>query len=125
MHRFIYLFIFTFLFSLDTDWIEYGKHEISLNKIIIKVEDSKAPKLGQESPLNFSSLSQIANIKNYSNMKSMKPLFRNYESFTSNHYEYDLHQYYIISFINPETNIINICDEYIFSRYKIGRPFTR
>jgi len=111
MYRFIYLFIFTFLFSLDTDWIAYDNHEISLNKIIIKVKDNKSPKLGLESPLTFDNILGITSIQNYTNFKSIKPLFRSYESFTNKHYEYDLHQYYIISFVNPEVNIISIIHE--------------
>ena len=111
MYRFIYLFIFTFLFSLDTDWMKYDDHEISLNKIIIKVQDTKSPKLGLESPLTFNNILGITSIENYNNFKSIKPLFRNYESFTNKHYEHDLHQYYIISFVNPEVNILNTINE--------------
>ena len=96
MYRFIYLFIFTFIFSLDTDWIEYENHEVSLNKIIIKVEDTKSPKLGLESPLTFNNISGITSLQNYNDFKSIKPLFRSYESFTTKHYEHDLDQYYIL-----------------------------
>jgi len=39
MYKFlISIFIFTFIFSLDTDWQMYEGHEISINKIIIRIE---------------------------------------------------------------------------------------
>ena len=42
------------LFGLDKDWTTYENHEISLNQIIIKINDNFAPKLGFETPLTMS-----------------------------------------------------------------------
>ena len=33
------------IFSLDTDWKLHQNHEISMNKLIIKIDDAQAPKL--------------------------------------------------------------------------------
>ena len=45
------------------------------------------------------------------NFKNLKPLFRFYDSFTENHYEYDLHQYYILSFIEPQNDVVQLADK--------------
>ena len=112
MYRFlISIFIFTFIFSLDTDWKVYQNHEISINKVIIKIDNDMAPKLGLEEPLQMNDIEGLVNLRESNNFNNLKPLFRNYLSFTDNHYKHDLHQYYILSFINPENNILSITDK--------------
>ena len=112
MYRFlISIFIFTFIFSLDTDWKVYQNHEISINKVIIKIDNDMAPKLGLEEPLQINDIEGLVNLRESNNFNNLKPLFRNYLSFTDNHYKHDLHQYYILSFINPENNILSITDK--------------
>ena len=59
MYRFlISIFIFTFIFSLDTDWKVYQNHEISINKVIIKIDNDMAPKLGLEEPLQMNDIEE-------------------------------------------------------------------
>jgi len=112
MYRFlISIFIFTFIFSLDTDWKVYQNHEISINKVIIKIDNDMAPKLGLEQPLEVNDIEGLVNLRESNNFNNLKPLFRNYLSFTEDHYKHDLHQYYILSFINPENNILGIADK--------------
>ena len=112
MYRFlISIFIFTFIFSLDTDWKVYQNHEISINKVIIKIDNDIAPKLGLEQPLEVNDIEGLVNLRESNNFNNLKPLFRNYLSFTEDHYKHDLHQYYILSFINPENNILGIADK--------------
>ena len=112
MYRFlISIFIFTFIFSLDTDWKVYQNHEISINKVIIKIDNNMAPKLGLEQPLEVNDIEGLVNLRESNNFNNLKPLFRNYLSFTEDHYKHDLHQYYILSFINPENNILGIADK--------------
>ena len=41
------------IFGLDKDWTNYEGHEISLNTIIIKIDNELAPKLGVEGPLTM------------------------------------------------------------------------
>ena len=41
------------IFGLDKDWTTYEGHEISLNTIIIKIDNELAPKLGAEAPLTM------------------------------------------------------------------------
>lgn len=112
MYRFlISTFIFTFIFSLDTDWKVYQNHEISINKVIIKIDNDIAPKLGLEQPLEVNDIEGLVNLRESNNFNNLKPLFRNYLSFTEDHYKHDLHQYYILSFVNPENNILGIADK--------------
>ena len=112
MYKFlISIFIFTFIFSLDTDWQMYEGHEISINKIIIKIDNDIAPKLGIEQPLKINDIEGLINLRESNNFHSLKPLFRNYLSFTDAHYNHDLHQYYILSFTQPENNILTIVDK--------------
>jgi len=112
MYKFlISIFIFTSIFSLDTDWKVYEGHEISINKIIIRIDNDIAPKLGIEQPLKINDIEGLINLRESDNFHSLKPLFRNYISFTDAHYNHDLHQYYILSFAQPENNILNIVDK--------------
>ena len=37
----IFLFSFGFILGLDQDWISYEGHEVSLNSIIIKIDDTE------------------------------------------------------------------------------------
>ena len=96
MYRFlISIFIFASIFSLDTDWKVYENHEISINKIINKINNDIAPKLGTEQPLQINDIEGLINLRESDNFNNLKPLFRNYLSFTDGHYKHDLHQYYI------------------------------
>ena len=47
------LLCFGLILGLDTDWSNYEGHEISLNSIIIKIDDNSAPKTGSEQPLTI------------------------------------------------------------------------
>ena len=81
MYRFlISIFIFTFIFSLDTDWKVYQNHEISINKVIIKIDNDMAPKLGLEEPLQMNDIEGLVNLRESNNFNNLKPLFRNYLS---------------------------------------------
>jgi len=112
MYRFlISIFIFASIFSLDADWKVYENHEISINKIIIKINNDIAPKLGTEQPLQINDIEGLINLRESDNFNNLKPLFRNYLSFTDGHYKHDLHQYYILSFTQPEDNILRIADK--------------
>ena len=112
MYKFlINIFIFSSIFGLDTDWQVYENHEISINKVIIKIDNDIAPKLGTEQPLQINDIEGLINLRESDNFNNLKPLFRNYISFTDGHYKHDLHQYYILSFVTPENNILRIADK--------------
>jgi len=97
-------------FALDTDWKSYQNNEISLNKLIIKIDES-APKLGSELPLSIEDVANINSLPEAINFKSMKPLFRFYENFNQGHYDFELHKYYVLSFKQPEENVISLADK--------------
>ena len=107
----ICVFMFTLIFSLDTDWKNYNNHEISINKVIIKIDYDAAPKLGLEQPLTINDIAGLKELNSSNNFNNLKPLFRNYLSFTDDHYKYQLHQYYILSFIYPEEDILIVADK--------------
>ena len=98
------------MFGLDGNWMLHNEHEISLNKVIIKIDDNVAPKLGLQAPLSINDI-DFRDFENYNNFQTLKPLFRYYSSFDSKHYEHDLHQYYVLSFIEPENNILSVVEK--------------
>ncbi|SVC72622.1 uncharacterized protein METZ01_LOCUS325476, partial [marine metagenome] len=106
-----YVFMFTVIFGLDTNWRSYQNHEISINKLIIKIDSDIAPKLGLEKPLLIDDIVGLKDLKEYNNFNDLKPLFRSYISFTEAHYNYELHQYYILSFLNPEGNLLALANK--------------
>jgi len=99
------------LFGFDTHWQEYGGHEISINKVIIKIDSDIAPKLGLEEPLKIDDILGLKDLNKSSNFHNLKPLFRDYSSFTVKHYNHQLHQYYILSFLTPEENVLALADK--------------
>ena len=107
----IFIFMFALIFSLDTDWKDYNNHDISINKVIIKIDHDSAPKLGIEQPLTINDIVGLKELNESNNFNDIKPLFRNYLSFTEDHYKYQLHQYYILSFISPEEDILMVADK--------------
>tara|TARA_Y100001936_G_scaffold73335_1_gene72192 strand:- start:803 stop:3226 length:2424 start_codon:yes stop_codon:yes gene_type:complete len=98
------------LFGLDKDWTTYENHEISLNQIIVKINDSFAPKLGFETPLTMSQVFGLQDLDLNNNFKSFKPLFKHYSSFSSLHHSHDLHRYYTLSFNEAENNLMGLID---------------
>jgi len=107
----LFLFSIGFVFCLDSDWKTYGEHQISLNKVIIKINEDVATKLGQQEPLSLNDIIGLKELPESNNFNNLKPLFRQYDSFTQAHYDYHLHQYYILSFISPENNVLQIVDK--------------
>ena len=67
------------MFGLDANWSIHNEHEISLNKVIIKIDDNVAPKLGLEDPLSIHDI-DFRDFENYNNFQTLKPLFRYYSS---------------------------------------------
>ena len=98
------------IFGLDKDWATYQNHEISLNKIIIKIDDNFAPKLGFENPLTINQVFGLKDLDPNNNFKSFKPLFKHYSSFSSLHHSHDLHRYYTLSFNEAENNLIALIE---------------
>ena len=83
MKNILIVLLFCLGFSLDKDWQVFGKHEISINSIIIEFKDEYAPLLGQEAPLTLSQISNLKNLDRNNNFKSIKPLIRTCLLYTS------------------------------------------
>jgi len=111
LNKLLSIITISLIFTLDTDWKLHQNHEISMNKLIIKIDDAQAPKLGLEEPLSIVNIQDLISMPESINFKNLKPLFRFYDSFTENHYEYDLHQYYILSFIEPQNDVVQLADK--------------
>ena len=103
----ILLLCFGLILGLDNDWADYEGHEISLNSIIIKIDDNVAPKLGIENPLTMNQVFELRDL-DQNNFKNFEPLFNHYNSFSELHYEHNLHLYYRLSFHNKEHDLINL-----------------
>ena len=104
----IFLVCFGPLFSLDSDWATYEGHEISLNTIIIKIDDDYAPKLGTELPLTMQAVLGLKDLDQFNNFKDFNPLFKGYQDFTVSHRDHDLHLYYTLSFETAEKNLLGL-----------------
>ena len=52
------------MFGLDGNWMLHNEHEISLNKVIIKIDDNVAPKLGLQAPLSINDI----DFRNFENL---------------------------------------------------------
>jgi hypothetical protein len=95
---FLLILLYSFLFA--EKWNEYGGHRIDSKIIVIKLNKISAPLLGIEDALNFQSgFSFIERLRDDGAI-SIKPLFSNFKIFSERHYEFSLHQYYIVSFEN-------------------------
>ncbi|NQU68560.1 MAG: S8 family serine peptidase [Candidatus Marinimicrobia bacterium] len=88
----------SFTFAVDNIWIDHDGTTISANKLIIKFKPEVSPLLGSESPLTLTSRSEFADAVSAYPVAEFKPLFGDYEMFSSLHYEHHLHQYYSIEF---------------------------
>ena len=99
------------IFSLDKDWTNYQGHDVSLNKIIIKIDDTVAPKLGYENPLSLDQVFGLKALDQKSNFKDFKPLIHHYDNFSELHHTHSLHSYYTLSFNNREDNLIDLMSQ--------------
>ncbi len=104
----ILLFCFGFILGLDKDWTNYEGHEISLNSIIVKINNNSAPKLGSEQPLTMNQVFGLRDLDQSNNFKNFEPLFDHYDSFSDLHYTHSLHSYYKLSFNSKENNLLDL-----------------
>ena len=111
MKNVLIILLFCLGFSLDKDWQVFGNHEISINSVIIEFKDEYAPLLGEQSPLSLNQLISLKNIDRSNNFKNIKPLFRTYETFTQLHRSNSLHKYYILEFISPNDQLLDLVSE--------------
>ena len=58
----ILLLCFGLILGLDNDWADYEGHEISLNSIIIKIDDNVSPKLGIENPFTMNQVFELTDL---------------------------------------------------------------
>ena len=109
MYKYIILLLcFGLILGLDQDWVDYEGHEISLNSIIIKIDDDFAPKLGLENPLAIEQVFESRDLDQNNNFKNFEPLFNHYNSFSDLHYAHSLHSYYRLSFYSKENNLLDL-----------------
>ena len=73
-------------------------YDVVENKVVIKIVDEYAPKLGSEKPLTLEDLIQLSQKFKNINITEFGPLFRNSENFNLLEYKHSLHHYYVIKF---------------------------
>ena len=59
LNKLLSIITISLIFTLDTDWKLHQNHEISMNKLIIKIADAQAPKLGLEEPLSIVNIQDL------------------------------------------------------------------
>ncbi|NOZ09139.1 MAG: S8 family serine peptidase, partial [FCB group bacterium] len=84
--------------ATENIWIDYAGNKISANKIIVKLTDEIAPKLGSEAPAVLADIPGLEAVLAGQKTENFKPLFRNFNTFTTDHYQQHLHQYYYFEF---------------------------
>ena len=92
------VFIIFFTFSFTMEWIDYNGYKINSKIVVIKIKKEIAPLLGLEEPIKINDESDINNALIKIGAVDINPLFIHYNSFGENHYNFELHQYYKISF---------------------------
>ena len=85
---FFSLIIFGIIFSFNN----IDGHDVLQNSIIIKFENSFAPKLGKESPINLKQLRSITDVLNNLEIVEFRTLHRKFENFDQLEYKHSLHQ---------------------------------
>ncbi|MBK53092.1 MAG: hypothetical protein CMG58_00495 [Candidatus Marinimicrobia bacterium] len=88
MIRVLLIIFVGFVFS--TDWINFNGTIVSKNILVLKINDEFAPKLGNESQLEWDDLEVFA--PSIPKVEYFKPLFRTVNS--QKHYQFNLHRYY-------------------------------
>ena len=116
----LYILIILSNILFASQWTEYQSHLISNNSLVIKLDENISPKLGVEIPITIESDFQFLDKLVKLGVNNISPLFIDYKNFSSQHYEFSLHQYYEINFnrsfdfdeiyqlIISESDIINV-----------------
>lgn len=77
----------------------FANYEVVSNQIVVRFDDSVAPLLGFESPLQLSERSDFADaVSEFGEISKFQPSFRFHENFTEKHHQHNLHQFYTITF---------------------------
>ena len=99
-HIATYFIIITIgLSSSNTTWVESDGLFHSSNEIIIKLNSDIAPKLGLEPALNLETRSDLfLGLTKWGVVESFKPIFRFHDHFNIKHWEFSLHQFYLVTF---------------------------
>ena len=98
MKKIIIFYILIINYLIGNDWIEHKGSSIASNSLVIMFTDKFSPNLGSEKPIHLSDFSELENIVLKYGIPKLSPLFSNYNKFTENHYAFDLHQYYKLTF---------------------------
>ena len=109
----MFLFIAIGFTASVSDFIKSGELYYSPNKIIVKLNSEIAPKLGIEPSLDLVSRSALLDeLTSYGVVESFTPVFKFYSNFNSKHWEFELHQFYVITY-SGTVNIDQILENLI------------
>ena len=99
-HITTYIIIITMgLSSSNTTWVESDGLFHSSNEIIIKLNSDISPKLGLEPALNLETRSDLfSRLSKWGVVESFKPIFKFHDDFNAKHWEFSLHQFYVVTF---------------------------
>ena len=93
----LYIFIAILVSQIfAVEWIQNGNDFISPERLILKFQN--APELGIEPPLELKPRTNFYQIVSKYGEATLKPTFSNYNQFTQQHRNHDLHQYYNLQF---------------------------
>ena len=100
--RFLILVLLLTLLSASAEniWMEQDGKMVTANKIILKLSEESAPLLGVDPALTLDSRTELTESLLISGATDFYPLFINSHTFSTKHYEFDLHQFYVLEFEN-------------------------
>ena len=84
--------------AVPWDWIEHDGNYIDRSRVVITLSSDRAPKLGQEPPIELDRQLDIFQGIDTERINIFKPLFTGYESFGQRAWDNDMHRYYVIDF---------------------------
>ena len=100
MVRKINILLCAFMITVGLSFNQVDGYDVIENKIVIKLNDEIAPKLGSEKPFDLRQLQSLSPEFKYLDILEFRPLFINNDNFGSLEYKHSLHLYYVLRFDN-------------------------
>ncbi len=82
-------------------WIDFDGQPVSAHRIVLQIDERKAPQLGEEPPLKTDSIAGLTSAVKSLQIVRFQPLFSRYQDFQQLHYKHGLHRYYVLQLAKP------------------------
>ena len=96
----INIILISSLLTIAFSFSQVDGYDVIQDKIVVKINDNFAPKLGSENPLTIKDLIEFSQKFENINILEFGPLFPNNNNFNNLEYKHSLHHYYVLKFDN-------------------------